>query len=294
VYRIVCTATGDVYVGGSANVFNRARNHAYELSCRKHQNPGMHNLVVKHGPGVFKFEMLDTCDVADLSDREKAWIAKLSPSLNVTAGESRNRNPVDMSARRTPIRAQRSRRPKTYSIGPGRQRAADRRNAIVADVVGGMSVEDAAQKHHCSTATVYQSVRTASDKTDRRTDAFGAAVESLRCGNTVFSASIEYGVPRAALYKAAKAAGITLARGRRKGSVCTGGSIVPREKWESLDWTRQDVFLAVELGVSRERVRQVRRLLKKPNAVNHKKPTQNIPVAGGDQHFIGLPSPSAA
>jgi hypothetical protein len=32
----------------------------------------------------------------------------------------------------------------------------------------------------------------------------------------------------------------------------------PRERWDAVDWTRRDSQIARELGVSRERVRQVR------------------------------------
>ena len=39
--------------------------------------------------------------------------------------------------------------------------------------------------------------------------------------------------------------------------------------WASTDWTEQDIALAEELGVSRERIRQKRKELGKPRAINH-------------------------
>ena len=45
-------------------------------------------------------------------------------------------------------------------------------------------------------------------------------------------------------------------------------------KWLTVDWTLQDTVLAPRLGVCRERVRQMRRRLGKPNAVRHMHPTR--------------------
>lgn len=42
------------------------------------------------------------------------------------------------------------------------------------------------------------------------------------------------------------------------------------EEWRALDWTKQDAALAREIGVSRERVRQVRLELGKPKAKRHR------------------------
>jgi hypothetical protein len=50
---------------------------------------------------------------------------------------------------------------------------------------------------------------------------------------------------------------------------------VPRAKnialWETWDWTLQDITLSDLNNVSRERIRQIRRLLGKPDSMNKKR-----------------------
>lgn len=41
------------------------------------------------------------------------------------------------------------------------------------------------------------------------------------------------------------------------------------EMWNRLDWKRQDIDIAEELHLTRERVRQIRKALGKPKAENH-------------------------
>lgn len=46
-----------------------------------------------------------------------------------------------------------------------------------------------------------------------------------------------------------------------------------RADWAKVDWKLQDIILSKQLGVSRERVRQVRRRLEKPDPDTKKKRT---------------------
>jgi len=47
-------------------------------------------------------------------------------------------------------------------------------------------------------------------------------------------------------------------------------------KWRSWDWTKQDAELARETGLTRERIRQIRRLLGAPKSLHHNRhPTQS-------------------
>jgi len=48
-----------------------------------------------------------------------------------------------------------------------------------------------------------------------------------------------------------------------------GSTKITWARWESLDWEKQDVELAAELRVTRERVRQVRKKLEKPPSPLH-------------------------
>lgn len=52
--------------------------------------------------------------------------------------------------------------------------------------------------------------------------------------------------------------------------------------WEALDWSKQDTTLALEVGCSREWVRQKRVALKKPKAPAHRKPTR---LSAQEQRF---------
>lgn len=48
--------------------------------------------------------------------------------------------------------------------------------------------------------------------------------------------------------------------------------------WDCVDWTNQDIIISRYLGCSKERVRQVRFLLKLPKAINHGRRTYKVPI----------------
>ena len=56
-----------------------------------------------------------------------------------------------------------------------------------------------------------------------------------------------------------------------------GSTKVTRARWGSLDWEKQDAVLAAELGVTRERVRQVRKELGEPPSPSHRQ-HRNAPI----------------
>lgn len=85
IYSIVCTSTNDRYIGASANYFSRVGQHLSELRnnlstvCRKE----LQLLWNKEGPQNFKIEILENCAPQFLLIKEKKWIRKLNPSLNI-------------------------------------------------------------------------------------------------------------------------------------------------------------------------------------------------------------------
>lgn len=77
VYLITCTATGDQYVGRSANLEARWKGHQKSLTIGRHQNANMQALANKYGAESFTFKVLDNNE-----EEEYTWIRKLQPTLN--------------------------------------------------------------------------------------------------------------------------------------------------------------------------------------------------------------------
>ena len=75
IYRIVCFATGAVYIGQSCNPKSRRHDHFSTLKRGKHHNKHLQHAYDKYGKGSFYFEVIER-DIAasDIDDRERYWI----------------------------------------------------------------------------------------------------------------------------------------------------------------------------------------------------------------------------
>jgi hypothetical protein len=82
IYLITCTATGDQYVGRSADLETRWKVHQKSLVRRKHQNSNIQALADKYGAESFTFEILEVCE--SCWDNEYKWMERLQPTLNGT------------------------------------------------------------------------------------------------------------------------------------------------------------------------------------------------------------------
>ena len=82
IYLITCAATGDQYVGRSADLETRWKVHQGSLALKKHQNSNIQALADKYGAESFTFEILEVCESCWAN--EYKWIERLQPTLNGT------------------------------------------------------------------------------------------------------------------------------------------------------------------------------------------------------------------
>lgn len=80
VYRISNTVSGLIYIGGSADIKARWRQHKNTLRYGNHTAPRMLVDYRAHGIGPFRFEVIQYLAPAeDLRAAEQAWLDKLRP-----------------------------------------------------------------------------------------------------------------------------------------------------------------------------------------------------------------------
>jgi len=74
IYMIVNIINGNAYIGQTTDYDARKRNHEAQLSRDMHHNDYLQNAWNKYGPGVFTFEIIETCSAEQLNDKEKYYI----------------------------------------------------------------------------------------------------------------------------------------------------------------------------------------------------------------------------
>ena len=84
IYRIVNKINGKSYVGLSRNISRRFVEHKTPRNLRK--TSVLARAFRKHGIDNFYIEIIERCDLAALSDRERYWIDKLNPEYNMNDG----------------------------------------------------------------------------------------------------------------------------------------------------------------------------------------------------------------
>lgn len=90
IYRIVCFATGNVYVGQSKHTQKRRAAHFQKLRNRTHHSAKLQAAFNKYGEGSFYFEIIER-DIAveAINEREICWIAfydSFNNGYNMTPG----------------------------------------------------------------------------------------------------------------------------------------------------------------------------------------------------------------
>lgn len=83
IYQIVNTQTGKVYIGSSATVPERWRQHRHLLRRGLHHSVKLQRSWAKHGEEAFVFSVLECAPTERLIQREQAWIDSLRPFYNV-------------------------------------------------------------------------------------------------------------------------------------------------------------------------------------------------------------------
>jgi len=79
VYKIVNTIDGKIYVGSCLWFAKRYSQHKSDLIKNKHCNQKLQNAVNKHGIENFRFELLETCQTENVTEREQFWLDVLKP-----------------------------------------------------------------------------------------------------------------------------------------------------------------------------------------------------------------------
>lgn len=77
VYKITCVPSGKVYVGSSADIDCRWRQHRSILRLNKSHNPYFQRAWSKYGECSFTFEVLEITDPEGRIEREEYWISAL-------------------------------------------------------------------------------------------------------------------------------------------------------------------------------------------------------------------------
>jgi group I intron endonuclease len=87
IYIIKCY--NKLYVGSSVNIYHRLKRHLSDLIRKKHQNNYLQNTFNKYKIDNFYFNVIEECPKEILKIREKYYIDKLNPILNL------ERNPIE-------------------------------------------------------------------------------------------------------------------------------------------------------------------------------------------------------
>ncbi len=74
VYKITCTATGQIYLGSSKNIGQRWSGHKSAMRGGYHNNKHMQAAFDQHGEAAFKIEVLQACPQEMLLDNEQQYL----------------------------------------------------------------------------------------------------------------------------------------------------------------------------------------------------------------------------
>jgi transposase len=152
-----------------------------------------------------------------------------------------------------------------------------RRAEMAAAVHAGKPVADVAREYGVRVETVKVAAKEARVSLtalshEARAARRKAMADAVASGRLAGEVAVSFGVSATTVSEACREHGVKLARGRRP----TTAPYRPAENWQGVDWSMQDNDIAQLVGVCRERVRQVRRRLGKPNARHHRKQKRSI------------------
>jgi group I intron endonuclease len=86
VYCLICTVTGDLYVGASAkSIASRWDAHKKQLRGGWHKNPHLQAAWRAYGEGAFLFSILEAMPTGDVWQAEIMWCQALKPRYNIAA-----------------------------------------------------------------------------------------------------------------------------------------------------------------------------------------------------------------
>lgn len=80
IYKLVNKTDGKVYVGQSADVWKRQRQHLNDLRANRHRNIRMQRAFNRDGESQFEFSLIEECTPETLTQREQYWLDFFSTS----------------------------------------------------------------------------------------------------------------------------------------------------------------------------------------------------------------------
>lgn len=98
VYQIRCLPNARIYIGSSADISARWRNHRHLLNNRKHGNAKLQASWNKYGVSAFVFEVLEECSPGELVTVEQRLIDEQQPWFNIALDVSTPPMPLGSKA----------------------------------------------------------------------------------------------------------------------------------------------------------------------------------------------------
>ena len=105
VYTITHRESGNCYVGQSCDMPRRWSEHRKMLRNNKHHSKYLQRAWAKYGENSFDFQVAETCDLDDLTEREQWWMDKLLPVFNTAPAAGSTRGLVPSAETRANLRA---------------------------------------------------------------------------------------------------------------------------------------------------------------------------------------------
>lgn len=88
IYKITNLINQHCYIGQSRNIEQRWQNHkicAFNMNDEAYNYP-LYQAIRKYGLNNFLFEVIETCSIEELNNKESYWIKQYAPEYNQTTG----------------------------------------------------------------------------------------------------------------------------------------------------------------------------------------------------------------
>lgn len=83
IYKIINTIDSKCYIGSSKNIKDRWRRHKKDLKNNCHHSIILQRSYNKYGDTNFSYEIIETCEIDRLLEREQYYIIELEPIYNI-------------------------------------------------------------------------------------------------------------------------------------------------------------------------------------------------------------------
>lgn len=91
IYKITNIVNNKIYIGSAINILNRLIRHFWDLRLNTSTCTKLQRAFNKYGEGNFKIDLIETCEIIDLEEREQYYIDTLKPEYNIKTTVTRNK-----------------------------------------------------------------------------------------------------------------------------------------------------------------------------------------------------------